>query len=105
MEEKEWSQTTTEDIKLKKNKMKPIGKYLLIKTIEEEIRSSSGLILSAEDVNQLRYKKGTVVEPGSDVDVIKAGDSIYYDTRAGYTMVINGETYTIIIERDVVVVL
>jgi co-chaperonin GroES (HSP10) len=85
--------------------MKPIGKYLLIKTIEEEIKHSSGLILSADDASQMRYKKGIVVKPGTDVDVISEGDSIYYDTRAGYTMIIKGETYTIIVERDVVVVL
>jgi co-chaperonin GroES (HSP10) len=75
--------------------MKPIGKYILIKTIEETIKTSSGLILSAEDSNQLRYKKGLVVKPGTEVEVIKEGDS----------MVINSETYTIIVERDVVVVL
>ena len=85
--------------------MKPIGKYILIKTIEETIKTSSGLILSAEDSNQLRYKKGLVVKPGTEVEEIKEGDSIYYDTRAGYSMVINSETYTIIVERDVVVVL
>lgn len=85
--------------------MKPIGQYILIKTIEEEVKSASGLIMSAKDVSDLRYKKGTVVEPGTDVDVITSGDSIYYDTRAGYTMTIHGETYTIITERDVVVVL
>ena len=53
----------------------------------------------------MRYKKGLVVKPGTDVEVIHEGDSIYYDTRAGYTMVVNGDTYTIIVERDVVVVL
>jgi co-chaperonin GroES (HSP10) len=85
--------------------MKPIGKYILIKTIEEEVKHSSGLLLSSDDVNQMRYKKGLVVKPGTDVDVIQEGDSIYYDTRAGYMMIINGDTYTIIVERDVVVVL
>jgi len=85
--------------------MRPIGKYLLIKTIQEEIKSESGLILSAEDVSQLRYKKGSVVEPGSDVNLIKSGDDIYYDNSSGYTMIISGETYTIIRESDVVVVL
>jgi co-chaperonin GroES (HSP10) len=30
---------------------------------------------------------------------------IYYDKRSGYTMLINDEPYTIISERDVVVVL
>ena len=32
-------------------------------------------------------------------------DSIYYDNRAGYTMLINEEPYTIISQNDVVVVL
>jgi len=89
----------------KKRKMKPIGKYILIKTIEETITAASGLILSADDASQLRYKKGIVVKPGTDVQEIKEGNDIYYDTRAGYTMLIGSETYTIIVERDVVVVL
>jgi len=87
------------------NNVKPIGKYILIKTIEEEIKHSSGLILSAEDANQLRYKKGKIVKAGTEVVGINEGDEIYYDSRAGYTMVIHSETYTIIVERDVVVVL
>jgi len=37
--------------------MKPIGKNLLIKIIEEEIKTSSGLLLSSDDASQLRYKK------------------------------------------------
>ena len=79
---KDWKKLTS----IKKNSMKPIGKYILIKTIQEEIKSESGLILSAEDVSQLRYKKGTVVEPGSDVDVIKSGDTIYYDSSSAYRL-------------------
>ena len=85
--------------------MKPIGTNIVIKTIEEEIKTASGLLLSSEDANQLRYKKGTVIKPGSDVSVTKEGDSIYYDKRAGYTMLINEEPYTIISQNDVVVVL
>lgn len=85
--------------------MKPIGKYILINAVEEEIETSSGLLLSAEESNQLRYKKGLVVEPGSDVTVIKSGDSIYYDKRAGYTMMVGSDSYTLISEKDVVVVL
>ena len=38
--------------------MQPIGKYIAIKTIEEEIKTNSGLILSGEDANQFRYKRG-----------------------------------------------
>jgi len=50
--------------------MKPIGTNIVIKTIEEEIKTSSGLLLSSEDANQLRYKKGIIVKPGTDVTVI-----------------------------------
>ena len=85
--------------------MKPIGTNIVIKTIEEEIKTASGLLLSSDDANQLRYKKGIIVKPGTDVSVIKEGDHIYYDKRAGYTMLINNEPYTIISQNDVVVVL
>jgi chaperonin GroES len=85
--------------------MKPIGKYILIKKIEEEVETSSGILLSSEEANQMRYKKATVVEPGSDVTVIKKGDVIHFDKVSGYTMIIESDTYTVITERDVVVVL
>ena len=83
--------------------MKPIGENIVIKTIEETIKTASGLLLSSDDANQLRYKKGVIIKPGTDVTVIKEGDEIYYDKRAGYTMLINNEPYTII--SHVVVVL
>ncbi len=85
--------------------MTPIGKNIVIKTIDEEIKTTSGLLLSAEDASGFRYKKGQVVMPGTEVEVISEGDMIYYDKRSGYTMLINEEPYTIISERDVVVVL
>lgn len=85
--------------------MKPIGKYIVVKTIDEEIKTESGLILSGEDTNQLRYKKGKVIEPGTDVSVIKKDDELYYDKGHSFTMLINDVQYTIISERDVVVVL
>jgi co-chaperonin GroES (HSP10) len=85
--------------------MRPIGKYLAVSPIEEEIKTESGLLLSANDVADLRYKKAKVLAPGTDVTAIKAGDVIYFDKRSGFTMVIDGEKLTIITERDVVVVL
>ena len=84
--------------------MKPIGQNIVIKTVDEEIRTSSGLLLSADDANQMRYKRGTVIAPGTDVVSISKDDDIYYDKRAGYTMLINSESYTIISLSDVVVV-
>jgi co-chaperonin GroES (HSP10) len=85
--------------------MKPIGKYIVIQNIDEEIKTQSGLILSGEDANQMRYKRGIVVESGTDVKGIDSEDEIYYDKSMSFTMVINNEQYTIIRESDVVVVL
>ena len=84
--------------------MKAIGKYIVIKTSSEEERTESGLLLSGKDANAFRYAKGVVVEPGTDVQSIKSGDSIYYDKSHGFTMLIHEQQYTIIQERDVVVV-
>ena len=85
--------------------MKPIGKFLVVKDIQEEIKTNSGLILSGEDTNQLRYKRAVVVATGTDVDVIDEGDELYYDKSHSFTMLIDNEQYTIISERDVVVVI
>ncbi len=85
--------------------MKAIGKNIVIKHVDEEVKTASGLVLSGEDTNQLRYKRGIVVEPGTDVAAIKAGDEIYYDKNNTYTMIIHDEQYSIIQERDVVLVL
>ena len=85
--------------------MKPVGKYIIIETITEEVKTSSGLLLSQSDVEDFRYKKGIVIKPGTDVTVIKKGEQIYYDKNAGHTMLIQDKPYTIISERDVVVVL
>lgn len=85
--------------------MRAIGKNIVILNEDEEIKTDSGLILSGEDTNQLRYKRGVVVNPGTDVVCIHSGDVIYYDKAHSYTMIINDKQYTIISERDVVVVL
>jgi|TARA_R110000744_G_scaffold15134_7_gene42593 co-chaperonin GroES (HSP10) len=85
--------------------MKPIGKYIIIRKINEEKKTDSGLILSADDVDSYRYHKAKVVEAGTQVECIKTNDIIFFDKSAGHTMFIKNETYTVITERDVVVVL
>ena len=84
--------------------MKPIGKYIIINIINENVKTDSGLILSDDEVTTFRYKKAEVVKVGTDVSVISDDDVIYYDRNSGHSMIINGETYSVITERDVVVV-
>ena len=85
--------------------MKPIGKYIIIVPIEEEHKTDSGILLSASDVDHFRYKKGKVIKSGSNVEVINDNDIIYYDKHTGHSMLLEDKPYTIILERDVVVVL
>jgi co-chaperonin GroES (HSP10) len=85
--------------------MRAINKYIIIEKISEEMKTESGLLLSGEDANEFRYSKGRVVNPGTNVETVKEGDVIYYDKSSGHTMVIQDNKYTIILERDVVVVL
>jgi len=85
--------------------MKAVGKYIVITEIKEQITTDSGILLTSEDNNQLRYKKGTIVIPGTDVDTVSEGDTVYYDRAAGHTMMLNDNLVTIITERDIVVVL
>lgn len=84
--------------------MKPINKYIIITPIEEQLTSASGLLLSSEDAQSFRYRKALVIEPGTEVTTINSGDVIYFDRNAGHSMMIGAYTYTIILERDVVVV-
>tara|TARA_R110000744_G_scaffold358758_3_gene465897 strand:+ start:1329 stop:1586 length:258 start_codon:yes stop_codon:yes gene_type:complete len=84
--------------------MKPIGKYIVITKIKEELKTESGLLLSAQDAEGFRYRKAKVIKSGTDVSVINEGDIIYYDAATGHEMLIEENPYTVIQERDVVVV-
>lgn len=85
--------------------MKAIGKYIVIEEIKEKIKTESGILLTSDDSNQLRYKKGLILIPGTDVSTVKKNDTVYYDKRAGHSMVLNNEMVSIITEPDIVVVL
>lgn len=82
-----------------------LGTYVLITEVKEEIVTEMGLVLSKEDADKLRYKRGKVIKAGVDVNTLDAGDDIYYDSSAGFTMMIDGRPYTLIRERDISVVL
>ena len=85
--------------------MQAVNKYIIVETIVEETKTDSGLLLSGDDTNDFRYKKARVKNPGTNVEVVKAGDVIYYDKSTGHTMILQDKQYTIILERDVVLVL
>ena len=86
--------------------MKAVGKYIIIKpTKEVDVKTKGGLILAEKQREDIRYRRAKVIEPGSDVAVLKKGDEIYYDKSSGFKIEINKEEYKVIKEFDVVIVI
>lgn len=82
--------------------IKPIQKFIALKKIIEEVKTTSGLVLTAKDASEMRYQKGEIIAVGDEVPNIKSGDIVLYDTSNSYTMLINEEPVTIIQYREVV---
>ncbi len=76
----------------------------MIRDIDEPVTTEFGLMLSGKDRESMRYAKGKVITPGTEVKNIATGDVVYYDKRQAFTMIINEDPVTIIQERDIVVV-
>jgi co-chaperonin GroES (HSP10) len=86
--------------------MKAIGKYVVIEPIKEvDVQTKGGLILAEKQREDVRYRIAKVLEPGSDVSVLKKGDEVYYDKAAGFNIEIKKEEYKVIKEQDVVIIL
>ena len=86
--------------------MRAVGKYIVIKHIKEvNVTTKGGLILAEKQREDIRYRRAKVVEPGSDVSLLKTGDEVYYDKAAGFNIEIEKEQYKVIKEQDVVIVL
>ena len=85
--------------------MKAINKYLILKRSNEEAVTKSGLVMSKAEEAEMRYQKGVIVTPGTLVEHIKTGDSVYFDKVHAFDLKIDGETMKIVQEKDIVVVL
>ena len=86
--------------------MKAVGKYIVIKPEKEKpIKTKGGLILGDTHREDVRYKTAEVLVVGNEVNTIKKGDNIYYDKASGFNIEIKNQTYKVIKEFDVVIVL
>ena len=86
--------------------MKAVGKYIVIDPIREvDTTTKGGLILAEKQREDIRYRRAKVIEPGSDVTVLKKGDERHYDKSSGFKIEINKEEYKVIKEFDVVIIL
>jgi chaperonin GroES len=92
-------------------KLKPIRDRIVIKLLEAETVTKSGLVIpdaAAEKPSQgevLAAGGGRVVEDGTVVPmVIKEGDRVLFSKHAGQTIKIDGQEYHILREDDVMAI-
>ena len=85
--------------------MRAVNNFIIINETVEEKKTDSGLLLTIDESEEMRYGKGVVVEAGDKVSVVKKGDTIYFDKRQGHQVRLEGTLYGIIREPDVVVIM
>ena len=89
-------------------KVRPLDDRILVKQSEAEERTAGGIVLPDTAKEKPQRGKVIAVGPGKLLDdgrvgklELKKGDEIYYGKYSGTEVEIDGETYVIIREPDV----
>ncbi|OQY34689.1 MAG: co-chaperone GroES [Spirochaetaceae bacterium 4572_59] len=84
--------------------IKPLADRVLIKIVEAETKTASGLYIP--ETAQEKTQTGTVVAIGDDKDMItvKNGDKVMYDKYAGTSISVNDEDHLIIKMQDIIAI-
>ena len=86
--------------------MKAIGRNIIIEKIKEgTTKTKGGLLLAENQREDIRYVEASVLSVGEQVEGLKEKDSIFFDRHAGHKIEIDKQTYHVIKNQDVVVVL
>ena len=81
--------------------MLPINDTVIIESIKEDKTFAGGLNLSEQYDEDNRYIKAKVIA-ASEKTLVKADDLVYFDKRAGHSIDYKGSLYTVIKERDII---
>tara|TARA_B100001057_G_C22383452_1_gene769351 strand:- start:112 stop:369 length:258 start_codon:yes stop_codon:yes gene_type:complete len=84
--------------------MQAISNYIVIEKALGQTKKVGGLILTEKTDVDNRYIKGTIISVGNFVEGLKEKDVIYYDKHAGHDITFDEIKYTVIRDRDVVLV-
>ena len=84
--------------------MQAINDYVIVDKTKEGPKKVGGLILTDETDETNRYRKANIISVGNMVEIVKEGDSIYYDGVAGHDIAYGDELYRVIRMRDIVLV-
>lgn len=83
---------------------KPLNNMVIIKKLEEEVKSKSGIILVSSTEDRERNDLGEVVAISNEITELIIGDKVIYSKYAGSTLKQDGEDYLIISIDDILAV-
>ncbi|QUH18960.1 co-chaperone GroES [Alkaliphilus sp. B6464] len=90
--------------------IKPLGDRVVIKRVEAEETTKSGIVLPGSAKEQPQLAEVMAVGPGGVVEgkeivmEVKAGDKVIFSKYAGTEVKFDGEEYTILRQNDILAV-
>ncbi|MCR5520279.1 MAG: co-chaperone GroES [Lachnospiraceae bacterium] len=91
-------------------KLRPLGDKVVLKQLEAEETTKSGIILAAKAQEKPQQAEVIAVGPGGVIDgkeitmQVKKGEKVIYQKYAGTEVKIDGEEYIIVKQSDIVAV-
>ena len=83
--------------------IKPLGDRVVIKRLEAEEKTASGIVLPGQAKEQPQMAQVVAVGPGTDEVKMEVadGDVVIFSQYAGTEVKDEGESYTILAQRDI----
>ena len=91
-------------------KLKPLADRVIIKLVEAEEKTKSGIILTGAAKEKPEVAEVVAVGPGGNVDgkevtmTVKVGDKVITSKYSGTEVKVDGEEYTIVRQSDILAV-
>ncbi|MEJ8552721.1 co-chaperone GroES [Tepidibacter sp. Z1-5] len=91
-------------------KIKPLADRVVIKKLEAEEKTKSGIVLPGSAKEQPQMAEVVEVGPGGVVDgkeikmEVKIGDKVIFSKYAGTEVKLEGEEYTILKQNDILAI-
>ena len=90
--------------------IKPLGDRVLIKRLEAEEKTKSGIVLPGSAKEQPQMAEVIAVGPGGIVDgkeikmEVKSGDRVIFSKYAGTDIKVDGEEYMLLSQKDILAI-
>ena len=84
--------------------MKAVGNYIIVTDEAQTVRKTAGGLELTDKHEEIRYISAKVNSVGDSVSGISSGDSILYDRVGAHSVIIGGELFKVIRDRDVVLI-